>query len=149
MMKAIKFGSFLLAPALLAACTTTGGYQQVEKPIFNLGETSSVTGQLTYRERMALPPGAYATITLSDIARADAPAPVINQIRYDLTNVSVPFQFSLERPNQLDQRVQLNLRATIHDANGKLMFTTDTVQPVMTRPVDQDLGMITMVRTGR
>lgn len=133
---------------LVAACSTSDGYQKAEPPILNLGETSTVSGYLTKMDRMALPPGSTATITLWDVSKQDVKATKINEVRYSLTGVNVPFYFTIEKPNRLGQSVQLGLRAEIRDANGKLMYTTDTANPVMTRPVDQDLGEIVMVRVG-
>lgn len=140
-----------IAAALLplaAACSTTDGYQKAVPPIFNLGPTSTVSGYLTKMDRMALPPDLVATITLSDISKQDVKAPKINEVQYSLTGVSVPFYFLINKPNQLPQNTQLGLRATIRDANGRLLYTTDSVIPVMTRPVDQDVGEIIMVRAG-
>lgn len=42
---------------------------------------NTVTGAATYRERMALSPGAVFEATLEDVSRADAPAVVVGQTR--------------------------------------------------------------------
>jgi Type III secretion system lipoprotein chaperone (YscW) len=40
-------------------------------------ETIEVSGWVSYRQRVALPPGAVVTVRLSDVSRADAPSTVI------------------------------------------------------------------------
>ena len=41
----------------------------------------TITGTATYRERMALPPGAVLEATLEDVSKADAPADTIARQR--------------------------------------------------------------------
>lgn len=118
-------------------------------PEHELAEVPKITGTLTYRERIALLPGSIATVRLEETSRADAPATLIDEVTYSLDSVSVPFAFELELPNQeMPQHAQYSVRATIHGADGKLLFTTDTMNPVMRRPVDQDMGMILMRKVG-
>ena len=57
----------------LAGCTSTHIV-----PATGTGTTTSkVTGSVTYRERIALPPSAVVTVKLLDVSRADAPAELI------------------------------------------------------------------------
>jgi putative lipoprotein len=41
------------------------------------GNEAVVTGSVSYRERIALPPDAVVKVQLSDVSRQDAPAPLI------------------------------------------------------------------------
>ena len=136
----------LLCITPLGACTAVSEDNVEPVPsISKLAETSAITGSLTYRERIALTPGSIATVSLEDMSRADAPAILIDQKRYSVNGV--PFGFELRLPNRdMPQAARYTVRAKIRDANGKLLFTTDTVNPVMRRPVDQELGEIVMVR---
>ena len=95
-------------------------------------ETGTVSGTLDYRERIALSPEAVATITLEDVSLADAPAKVI--AKQELVNPGAPpIAFELEFPRSaIDERMSYSVRAQIHD-RGRLMFTTDTHAPVLTR----------------
>ena len=61
-----------------------------------------VTGTVTYRERIALPPTAVVTVRLVDVSLADAPS------------------------------VLVAVQVRIEDG-GKLLFISDTMNPVITR----------------
>ena len=110
-------------------------------------ETGTVTGTINYRERIALSPEAIATITLEDVSLADAPANVI--AKQELVNPGAPpIAFELEFPRSaIDERMSYSVRAQIHD-RGRLMFTTDTHAPVLTRGAGNtvDLPMIMVAR---
>jgi putative lipoprotein len=91
--------------------------------------TAMITGTATYRERMALPPGAVLEVTLEDISRANAPAVVIGRTRIESPG-SPPFPFSIAFDParvQVNHRYAVRARITLND---QLLFTTDTVQPV-------------------
>lgn len=93
---------------------------------------SAVTGTIAYRERMALPPGAVATARLEDVSRADAPATVVGEHVVQPTG-QVPIRFSIPYdPERIDERHTYAVRATI-TAGGRLLWTTDTHHPVLTR----------------
>lgn len=58
-------------------------------------ETRTLSGTVTYRERMALPPDARITVQLQDVSRADAPAQVLGETVI-APPVQVPVPFRLE-----------------------------------------------------
>lgn len=90
----------------------------------------TLRGTATWRERIALPPGSVFEAEIRDIARADAPAPVLAR-----TGIAEPGQppvaFAIDYdPAALDPRAIYALRATIrHD--GRLLFTSDTILRVL------------------
>jgi uncharacterized lipoprotein YbaY/heat shock protein HslJ len=91
---------------------------------------STVSGTATYRERMALPPGAVFEATLEDVSRADAPAEVIGRARIESPGAP-PFRFSIAyEPAQIrnGRRYVVRARVTI---DGQLLFTTDTAYSVL------------------
>jgi putative lipoprotein len=92
---------------------------------------AELLGTATYRERMALPPGAVLEVVLEDASRADAPAPVIaRQAQADPG--APPFAFTLPYdPAALDPRARYYVRASI-TLDGRLLFVTDTAYPVLT-----------------
>lgn len=87
-------------------------------------EERTVSGAITYRERIALPDGAVATVELSDVSLADAPATVIATQKIDNPG-QVPIGFSL----RFDQAVirpkttyAIQARITVDD---QLWFIND------------------------
>ncbi|PAL22836.1 YbaY family lipoprotein [Sphingopyxis sp. GW247-27LB] len=123
----------------LAACATL---MPSEQPV-------SVTGSVTYRERMALPPTAQVEIQLADVSLMDAPSRTIARQSFTADGRQVPFAFSLTvDQRKLDPRGRYSVSARITDASGKLMFITDTHNGVTFdgRP-RIDMGTLVMVRT--
>lgn len=134
----LRFAAPIALGLSLAACATT----PAEQPV-------TVTGSITYRERMALPPTAQVEVTLADVSLMDAPSKMIAQQAFTADGRQVPFSFSLtvdQRP--LDPRHSYAVSARISDASGKLMFITDTRNSVTfdgRRVID--MGMLTLVKT--
>jgi putative lipoprotein len=85
-----------------------------------------------YRERIALAPGAVAEVWLLDTSLADAPAVEIAYEKIeDPGGPPIPFVLEYD-PKVIRENMQYGVRATIrHD--GKLLFTSDTHYPVLTR----------------
>lgn len=128
-----------LATLPLAACATL---MPSEEPV-------SVTGSITYRERMALPPTAQVEIQLADVSLMDAPSKTIAQQSFTADGRQVPFAFSLTvDQRKLDPRGRYSVSARISDGSGKLMFITDTHNGVTFdgRP-RIDLGTLVLIRT--
>jgi uncharacterized lipoprotein YbaY len=56
-------------------------------------EEASVSGTVTYRERMALTPDAFVTVQIQDVSLADAPASTIGeQVIRNPGQVPIPFE---------------------------------------------------------
>ncbi|HZG33642.1 MAG TPA: YbaY family lipoprotein [Sphingopyxis sp.] len=128
-----------LATLPLAACATL---MPSEEPV-------SVTGSITYRERMALPPTAQVEIQLADVSLMDAPSKTIAQQSFTADGRQVPFAFSLTvDQRKLDPRGRYSVSARISDGSGKLMFITDTHNGVTFdgRP-RIDMGTLVLIRT--
>lgn len=82
-----------LAFAGLGACTTYAG-EQAEA---SAGETEiMLKGNLVYRERIALPPGSTAIVSLEDVSLADAPSPTIASQTIELDGRQIPIPFMLD-----------------------------------------------------
>ena len=106
---------------MLAACQTT-----------NAEPTATVRGEATYRERIAVPPGAQLEVLLLDVSRADAPSQTISGVT--LSDIGQPpYAFEIAyRPDQIVSSHEYVVRARLmHD--GRLLFTTDQAYPVLTR----------------
>ncbi len=91
----------------------------------------SIRGTATYRERIALPPTAVFEATLEDVSRADAPADVIARTRAaPPPNPPIRFDIAYD-PARIEANHRYVVRARIV-VDERLMFTTDTVSPVLT-----------------
>lgn len=105
----------------------------------------TVTGEIGYRERIAVPPDSTATITFSDISRQDVAAPVIAQTKFGISSVPAPFELKASQ-DRMEAGHRYALRATIHDSAGHLRWTTDTVHPVDPAEIEIDLGLLLLKR---
>ena len=114
MVRTIFLGLFALT---LSACASTAPAER----------TIAVTGSVTYRERIALPPTAQIEVTLADVSLADAPSRTLASQRFGAEGRQVPFAFALTVDRaDLDPRHSYAVSARITDAAGRLMFITDT-----------------------
>ena len=103
--------------------------------------TATVSGTVSYRERIALPNGATITVRLLDISRQDVPAAVLAEQVITTNGQQVPIEFALTYdPAQIDPRGTYSVRAEI-SANGQRLFTTTAAYLVITqgRPTIVDL----------
>ncbi|KOC89941.1 YbaY family lipoprotein [Winslowiella iniecta] len=91
----------------------------------------NVSGSVFIRQRIALPPDAVLTVTLSDASLADAPSKVLAQRAVRTEGKQSPFQFVLPfNPADIQPGARILLSAAI-TIDGKLAFITDTVKPVI------------------
>src|SRR3546814_3327179 len=106
-------------------------------------------GRLTYRERIALPPGSVAEVTLQDVSRADAPSTILARqtIPLEGRQVPVPFDLKVDRA-QLQSGMRYSVRGVIRDSEGRMLWTTDTAHAVDTSASAVDLGLLLLVRAG-
>ena len=119
---------------VLAACASPSGSGQV-------------TGSVTYRERIALPPDAVVRVTLLDVSLLDMPARVLaeQEIR---PSGQVPVLFALGYDRAaIDPARHYALRATISDADGRPLWTTATAERVLTDGAP-DSAQLVLVRGG-
>ncbi len=90
-----------------------------------------IEGTAGYRERIALPPQAEVIITLEDVSKADAPSKVMATHRTSAKEASSPFAFKLRYfVDAIQDGHTYTVRAKIV-LEDKLLFTTDTVTPVI------------------
>ena len=95
---------------------------------------SAVTGQVTYLERMALPPEAVVKVQLQDVSLADAPATVIGEQIIPTNGQQVPFLFEVTfDPGVIKDSNTYSLNVRIEDGAGNLLFINAQSYPVITR----------------
>ena len=83
----------------LATCEVGIGLPPTPEPGAPRGRDAAVEGSVTYRERLALTPGATLIVELRDVSYADAPAPLIAS-RTIANPGQVPIEFRLEYDKQ-------------------------------------------------
>ena len=122
-----------LAMALAAGCASDAPLEpELELPPTPLSAEALVEGVATYRERMALPPGALFEAILEDVSATDAPAKEI--ARSELASPSgPPFRFAIAYdPADIEPAHAYSVRARV-TLGGELMFTSDSAHLVLTR----------------
>lgn len=112
--------------------------------------TSTISGSLAYRERIALTPGYTLKVTLSDVSMADGIATKVAETSRVLQNEQVPLSFELEvEGGKLMPRNRYQLRAVLHDPAGELAWTTGTAYPIDATLQNQDLGELLLAGVAR
>lgn len=98
-------------------------------------------GTATYRERMALPPGAVLEVVLEEISRADAPATSIAEARIPVQG-QVPIAFALPfDPARVEPHLTYAVRATL-SVDRQVQFRTDRIHPVLTRGAGDSVELL-------
>ncbi len=113
----------------LAGCAST----QVVPATEGGATAGQVTGSVTYRERIALPPTAVVHVKLVDVSRADAPAVLIAEQVIRPEGRQVPFEFALAYDeSRILPAHTYAVQVRIEDG-GTLLSISDTMHPVITR----------------
>ena len=116
----------LLAVCLLAALFTVPSLAFAQS-------AGTVSGTVTYRQRVALPASAVVTIQLLDVSRADAAAVVIAEQKLTTNGAQVPIPFSVAyQPSQIQANGSYAVQASIA-INGQRRYINDTQYTVLTR----------------
>jgi putative lipoprotein len=103
---------------------------------------SVVTGTVTYRERLALPPNAVVRVALQNISLADAPAIVLSEQLIVTGGRQAPIPFALDYdPAGIDPRLTYAASARI-TVEGQLLFTSTTASLVITRGNPTDVEIV-------
>ncbi len=94
---------------------------------------AEVSGTVTYLQRIALPENAILEVRVQDISLADAPAITIGADTYTLDGAQVPLPYTVYyNPAFVQENRRYSVSARITDAEGKLLFISDTMIPVIT-----------------
>lgn len=120
-----------MLPRLLTAATFSLAMLALGACDSMTSTTKSISGTVTYRERMALPPNAEVEVKLVDVSLADAPAVTIAETKIKPER-SVPVPYALEfDPAKIETGHTYALTARITSGND-LLFTTTTQHPAPT-----------------
>ena len=155
-MKLVPMLSGVAIAVALSACA--GKSAQVPVPaadpngINTLSQQSiqqpNVSGTIWIKQRVALPPDAVLTVTLSDASLADAPSKVVAQRAVRTEGKQAPFSFVLPyNPADVQPNARILLSAAV-TINGKLVFITDTVQEAINNGGTKiDLNLVPVQQT--
>ena len=103
---------------------------------------ASVSGNVSYRERIALTPGAMLVVEIRDTSYADASAELIaRQTISDPGQVPIRFKVEYNR-DDIDSRNVYSVSARIIESDGRLAFTNDTAYDVITRGSPSKVDML-------
>lgn len=85
-----------------------------------------ITGELAYRQRIALPPSGEVVVMLQEVAANDPANDIVGSQHIALTGQQVPIPFKLTIPRSaLNPSRRYVVRATIRDADQRLLWTTE------------------------
>ncbi len=140
---AIIFAASVLAVLLSVACQggPASSNATLEVPS-GRSPNASVKGSVTYRERLALTPGATLVVELRDVSLADAPSRLIAS--QTIPNPGqVPIRFKVEyNRDDIDSRNRYSVTARVTESDGRLAFTNDTAYEVITRGNPSKVDMV-------
>ncbi|KAB7898085.1 hypothetical protein GA565_20075 [Rouxiella sp. S1S-2] len=122
----------------LAGCATHHQAPPQPSPNSSASPTSApaitgpnVSGVVNISQRVALPPDAVLTVTLSDASLADAPSRVIAQKVARTDGKQAPFSFILPyNPQDIQPNARIILSAAV-TVNDRLVFITDNIKEVI------------------
>ncbi len=105
--------------------------------------SAQLTGSITYRERIALPPDAVIDVQLADVSVADLAAQTVadSLINAEGRQVPVPFTLAYD-PTQIVPAHQYSVRATIRGGDGMMMFSTTQAYPVLTHGAPSKVNLV-------
>ncbi len=99
---------------------------------------ATLTGAVTYLQRIALPPDAEVTVRLDDVSRADAAAVPLGSTTFRTDGRQVPLAWAIDYdPAKVDERMTYAVSARI-TVGGTLVWTSDTHTPALTRGAPRD-----------
>ena len=119
---------------ILVACQSDSGFPDANTTVTSgKSPNASVSGNVTYRERLALTPGARLEVELRDTSLQDTAAPLVaEQVIEDPGQVPIRFKVEYNK-DDIDPRNTYSIQASIIEDDGRLAFSNDTSYDVITR----------------
>ncbi|MER9236160.1 YbaY family lipoprotein [Mesorhizobium sp. M0622] len=112
-------------------------------PELSVAAEKTLKGEVTYRERIALPPNAVLSVQLADVSLADAPAAIIGERKVvPAGQVPIKFEISFD-PQVIRPNMTYALQARI-TADDRLLFISDErhqIDPLSDAPLTIMLKM--------
>ena len=104
-----------------------------------VAETKTITGTVSYLERIALPPGAVMDVQLLDVSRQDVAATTIAAQRFAMNGVPQSFSLSYD-PAVIDPALTYTIRAQIW-LDDRVLYRTTQAFPVLTGNGSDDIAV--------
>ncbi len=96
-------------------------------------QLATVSGTVTYLQRIALPPHATVVVKLEEVSRADAPSVMLDEQVIETNGQQVPIPFTLTYdPAKIQQRFRYVVRAQIFYGD-RLRWTSTKIYSVITQ----------------
>lgn len=115
---------------------------KLDQPLHGEAQVGTVTGTVSYLQRIALPPTALVIVQLQDRSLADRPAKVLAEDKMTLGERQMPMNFSLSYDaSRIDEKNTYTVSARIL-VDGHLRFITDQAYPVLTRGNKNQVDLI-------
>jgi uncharacterized lipoprotein YbaY/heat shock protein HslJ len=143
MLRYLKILTCFCLISLQANCSPRSTTTAVGPPSAQMFE---VVGELTYRERIAVPPQSTAVVELRDVSVADAQSVVVTE-RIDLAGrqIPIPFRLTLDRAKLASGR-RYSVRGAIISLVQQPLWSTTEAHFVDTTPEKAELGTLMMTR---
>ena len=113
-------------------------------PAVATADETLVTGEVLYRERIALPPNAVLSVQLADVSLADAPARILGEQKIDPAG-QVPIKFAIPfDPTAIKTNMTYALQARI-SVDDQLWFINDvrhSLDPLTAGPQTIQVKMV-------
>ena len=135
-------GIFTVLLAVIACRGGTGPTNATLEAPSGRNPNASVSGSVTYRERLALTLDATLVMELRDVSYADGPAPLLaRQTISGPGQVPIKFKVGYNR-GDIDSQNTYSISARIIESDGRLAFTNDTAYEVITRGNPDKVDML-------
>lgn len=134
----------LVFAGVLFLMTGCSGPDDVDETPDAAPAPQTLIGEVFYRERKYLPPGAELHITLKEVSKVGASSTVVAESTTLLAG-SQPYQFTLDySPADIDAREQYTLHASI-TFYGELLFTSATRTDPFEKPEEKIAIRVTTI----
>ena len=141
----VAIAGILFALVVIAACQSeTDSSNATLEVTSGRDANASISGTVTYRERITLTEGATLVVELRDTSYADASAPLV--ARQTISNpgqAPIKFKVGYNRED-INSRNRYSISADIIESDGRLAFTNDTAYDVITdgNPSKVDMNLV-------
>ncbi len=120
-------------PVLRLAPMPKDGLHKRGLPASGAGQSTRLTGTVSYREQITLAPGSVVIVMLEDTSKADALATMLGEARITIERIPVPISFTIEvEPGRIEPSHRYSVRARILDPQGTLRWASTQAYPVIT-----------------